>query len=124
MRRKFAEDVSRVVHDLGQLEVVSVKVASETASAEAQQTTAKAASGVYDVIQQKAAEECRGDFCQCVDKLATVLNKPPMAQETRAKLAAAVAVDKILSSEKQTEKIASARSYGRELVTEFLRDIL
>jgi len=124
MQRKFAKDVSCAVHELGQLETIAVKTASENASAEAQRTISMAASGIYDVIQQKAAEECAGDFCQCVDKVATTLQKPKMSVDAKTKLAAAVAVDTVLTEQPQTEKIARARAYGREFIAEFLREII
>ena len=122
--RKFAEEVSRLAHDIGRMDVIAVKVASENASLEAQTTCAKAASGLYDVIQEKAAAECDGDVCTLIEKMASSLELPAMTPGFKAKLAAAVAVDTTLSAQPSTTKIAGAQMYGREFIAELLREVL
>lgn len=122
--RKFAQEVSRLAHSIGKMDVIAVKVASENASLEAQQTCAKVASGLYDVIQERAVTECDGDVCTLVEKMAGVLELPSVTSDFKAKLTAAVAVDNALAAQPSTTKTANARLYGREFIAELLREVL
>lgn len=123
--RKFAEEISNLVHALGKMDVLAVKVASETACMEAQQTCAQAAYGIYDVMQKRAQEECDGDMCTLVEKMAYALGKPGVVTPVfKAKLASAIAVDTALSKQPAPPKTAALRAYGREYVTELLREVL
>lgn len=122
--RKFAQKVSHLVHDIGRMDVLAVKVASENGSLEAQQTCAQAASGLYDVMQKEAEDKCGGDFCVLVEKMAQALELPPVSPELKAKIAAAVVVDNTLGQAPQTVKTARARLYGREFIAELLREAI
>jgi len=122
--RKFAQEVSGLVHSIGKMDALAVKVASENASLEAQQTCAKVASELYDVIQERAVTECDGDVCTLVDKMANALELPDVTPDFKAKLAAAVAVDNALAAQPTTTKTANARSYGREFIAELLREVI
>jgi len=122
--RKFAQEVSRLAHSVGKMDALAVKVASEIASAEAQTTCAKVAHGLYDVMLEKAASDCDGDICMLVEKMAEALELPPLSPEMKAKIAAAAAVDASLDKVAQTEKTAAVRLFGREYVSELLREVL
>ncbi|RKY27899.1 MAG: hypothetical protein DRP83_01595 [Planctomycetota bacterium] len=122
--RKFAQDVSRLAHDIGKMDVLAVKVASENGSAEAQRTCAQVADGLYDVMLEKAASDCEGDVCVLVEKMAEALEMPAITLEFKAKLAAAAAVDAALSGKPLTKKTASAKLFGREFIAELLREVI
>jgi len=122
--RKFAEEVSRIAHSIGKMDVLAVKVASEVASAQTQATCAKVASGLYDVILEKAASDSEGDVCELVVKMAASLEMPEIPNEMKAKIAAAVAVDASLDRALKTEKTAAVRLFGREYISELLREVL
>jgi hypothetical protein len=122
--RKFAEDISRLAHSIGKMDVIAVKIASENGSMEAQQSCAKVANGLYDVILEKAASDCDGDVCDLVNKMATAMDLPELSLAMKAKLAAAVAVDESLSKVALNEKTAGARLFGREFIAELLREVL
>jgi hypothetical protein len=122
--RKFAEEVSRIAHDIGKMDTFAEKVASDMASFEAQSTSAKAASALYDVIAEKAASETSGDVAQLVEKMAGALkNTPVLAPEFKAKVACVVAIDHTLGKQR-TEKTAKAQAYGREFFSSLLREVL
>lgn len=122
--RKFAEEVSRLVHSVGKMDAIAVKVASEVASVQAQGACAQVADGLYDVMLEKAAEECDGDVCKLVVKMAQALALPEVSADMRAKIAAADAVDTMLRSVTPSEKVANMRRYGREFISELLREVL
>jgi len=117
---KFAAEVSHLVHAIGGLDTLAEKTASENASREAQQTCCLAADNLYAVIQKKASEECEGDLCRLVSKMAQALEKPPLTTEQYVKLAAAVEVDKVLCG----TKTAEIRAFGREFFVSLLREVL
>ena len=130
--RAFTEEFARTLHDLRTLEEIGVK----TASAEITYLTAhgvqRGASDLYDVLVKKAEDEFPGETHErqvdvTVVKMAMLLGKPVPSPILRAKIAAAVAIDELLTSFLRTEpaenraKLAETRAYGREFVTELLR---
>jgi hypothetical protein len=117
---KFASDVSKLVHDIGSLDTIAEKTASENASRESQAACCQAADALYGVMQKKAAEECNGDMCGLVTKMAQLLGKPTLTTEQYVKLAAAVEVDKVLCG----PKTAEVRAFGREFFATLLREVL
>ena len=117
---KFASDVSKLIHDIGSLDTIAEKTASENASNESQLTCCQASDALYAVMQKKAAEECDGDVCLLVTKMAQLLGKPSLTTEQYVKLAAAIEVDSILVG----PKTAEVRAFGREFFASLLREVL
>lgn len=128
----FAHEVSTLLHNLGHLDTLAIKVASVEDSQDLQTTTAIGSDKLYNVIYKKAEEvmpegPAHWQFTTFIDKLAMLLGKPEMTEEQTLKLGSAVAVDVALSSVMETNNIskyAEARAYGREYIMELLRGIL
>lgn len=132
--RLFATKVAEILRDLGQLETLAVKVASDKSSQEAQVTQCKASSHLYTVMMKEASqlpeEHPWQQVVSLTEKMAACLDKPELTNEYRAKLAAAVTVDDVLSKQLETiegeehTKIATLILYGREYIAELLREAL
>jgi len=132
--RQFALDVVAQLNSLTQLEKLAVQVPSERSSAEAQYTQAVASDQLYAVICKQAAEEPAlnkwEQVCDLTDKLARVLDKDPLSNDVKAKLAAAVIVDDTFTSqlkaasEDERVKVATTQLYGREFMVDLLKGIL
>ena len=129
--RQFAQKVASLLTELKQLETVAIKTASEKVSKEAQKTQAKASSYLYDVIKKEAAILPGAEHNQVlalVNKMAAILGKPGVSNDTKSKLAAAVLVDKTLftrlGTTQEKEKVASCILYGREHIADILQEIL
>lgn len=133
----IATEIRRLVHNIRDMETIGVKIASVEGSAQAQQTVVQASTGLYNVMTKCAAEYIPGDMPQhkrmttFIDKVASVLGLPTIADTTKLKLASAVAADDaltdVMSQEKdptQHAKLAEARAYGREFVMELLQGVL
>jgi|GEM_PF-2295633 len=133
---KFATEISRLVHDIGKMETIAVKVASAENSYDAQAATAVASSGLYDVIIKRATDESAETpnykpVVACVKKMAQYLGKPPVDAQQCLKIAAAVAADDALSEilpktadEGEQRKLAAMQMYGREYFVELLRGVI
>jgi hypothetical protein len=131
----FAQEVSQLVHSIGQMDTLAVKVASAEDSHLAQVTVAEASNRLYNVMQKKASEVIKGDqprhlkVAVLVNEVATTLGKAPLSEEQNLKIASVVAVDEALTEMLKTAgvvdlKYAEARAYGREYLMEILRGIL
>jgi len=132
-----AAEISQLVHSIGKMEDIGVKVASAECSALAQVTNAKASTALYNVITKCAQEFVPGDMpnhCRMVlfaEKTASVLGRPEISAAQRLKLASAVATDDALTDVlAQTQdiaectKLAEARAFGREFMMEILRGVI
>jgi hypothetical protein len=129
--RQFAQKVASLLTELQQLETIAVKTASEKASSAAQKTQAEASSCLYDVIKKEASTQsgnAHDKMLILVGKMASVLGKPAMTNDTKSKLAAAVLVDQALHTRlgatQEKDKVASCILYGREHIAEILKGIL
>lgn len=133
--RAFTEEFSRTLHDLRLLEEIGVKTASTEITYLTANGVQRGASDLYDVLVKKAEEEFPGETHErqidvAVVKMAMLLGKSVPTPATRAKIAAAVVVDDLLTSFLRTEtpedqvKIAETRAYGREFLTELLRKVI
>jgi len=132
-----AAEISQLVHSIGVLETVGVKIASAEGSAFTQRTNAQASSALYNVIVKCAQEFVPGEMphhykmVSFIDKTAEVLNKPAFLQAHRHKLAAAVAADdaltdvmSITTDDDARMKLAESRAFGREFIMEILRGVI
>jgi len=129
----FATEVSQLVHSLGEMDNLAVKIAAAE-SAQAQHTVAKGSVALYDVIVKKAQDlskkELPGHFkvAWCINQMAAALGKPPLTADTNLKIASVVAVDEtltsMLSAYPNDLKYAEARAYGREYLMEILRGVI
>ncbi len=134
--RSFAAEVSRVVHDLGSLEIMAIKTASLDDCALTQEAIALSSEGVYGVIVKRACDEARVSGANhfgvvgYIVKMAQALGRPAPSNHLRAKLAAVVLADSALVEAQRTStasektKYASARKFGQEYFVELLREVL
>jgi len=132
-----AAEISHLVHSIGKMEEVGVKVASADCSAIAQATNAKASTALYNVITKYAQEFVPGEMPNhyrmvlFADKTASVLGRPAIPAAQRLKLAAAVVSDDALTDvlgrtpiSPEYTKLAEARAFGREFVMDILRGVI
>lgn len=132
-----AAEISQLVHAIGKMEEIGVKVAAADCCALAQTTNAKASTALYNVINKCAQEFVPGDMpnhfrmVQFADKTASVLGRPAMSCAQRLKLASAVASDDAITEiisltpgAHEREKLAEAQAFGREFVMEILRGVV
>ncbi len=132
-----AAEISQLVHSIGDMETVGVKIASAEGSAFTQRTNSYASSALYNVITKCAQEFVPGEMphhsrmVSFIDKTASVLGRPVIPQEYQHKLASAVAADDAFTDALQLtpdgderEKLAEARAFGREFVMEILRGVI
>lgn len=130
-----AHEVSRVVHNLGTLDVYAEKTAEDNDVVALGTCTAQAANALYGVMAKEAEFLPDGSnpfrMCRAITKLARDLGKDPPDAVTQLKIAAAVAVDDtfnqvlqsdIIDSEKA--KVAELQAYGREYLAEILRGVI
>jgi hypothetical protein len=131
----FANEFSHTLHSLRMLDEVDVKTASAEATVMAAEGVIRGSNALYAVLTKTAADEYprknRHEQIDClVQKMATLLGKPEVSADTRAKIASAVVIDDLLSSFLRTEnpkehiKLAEIRSYGREFLMDLLRTVL
>lgn len=116
------------IHDyiraIGVLDTAAVKIASdENGCILAQKTAATASDGLYSIMRKEAGLADGADnvtrMCDWADKFAAAYGKK-ISEETRLKLAAAIAVDESIH-ESDDPKLAEARFMGREFILELLR---
>ncbi len=132
-----AAEICQLVHDIGSMETIGVKIASAEGSAVAQHTVARASTALYSVIDKSASDYVppgmphHQQMTTFIDKVAAVLGRPEVPREVRHKIASAVAADDaltdVMSQEKnpvEYTKLAEARAFGREFVMELLRGVL
>jgi len=132
-----AAEISQLVHSIGDMETVGVKIASAEGSALTQRTNSYASGALYNVIVKCAEDFVPGEMphhykmVSFIDKMASVLNKPAFPQAYMHKLAAAVAADdaltdvmSITSDEDERTKLAESRAFGREFIVEILRGVI
>ena len=132
-----ATEIRQLVHNLGTLDNLGVKVASVGGSVEAQRTVADVSNGLYNVMVKSASINVPGEMPHhqrmviFMDKVASVLNQPAIPAEVRLKIASASAADEALTTVMQhtpdvveRAKLAEARSFGREFMLELLRGVL
>lgn len=128
----FAHEVSQLVHSVGTMDTLAIKIASAEGSQLAQTTVAVCSDQLYNVIYKKASETMppgpdHWRFTTFINKLAMLLEKPVLTEEQNLKIASAIATDVALSEVMQTNsnpKLAEARTYGREYLIELLRGVL
>lgn len=130
----FATEVSQLVHSLGEMDTLAVKVASAEDSSAAQQAVAQGSDHLYDVISKTAQEENPKDLpghykvALLVNRMSEVLGKGKLSSDTNLKLASVAAADEALSAlleaEPNNTKYAEMRSFGREYMMEILRGVL
>jgi hypothetical protein len=132
-----AAEISQLVHSIGDMETVGVKIASAEGSAITQHTNSYASSALYNVIVKCAEDFVPGEMphharmVSFIDKTASVLNKPVFSQAYMRKLAAAVVADdaltdviSITSDDGERVKLAEAQAFGREFIMEILRGVI
>ena len=133
----IASDIRNLVHDIGSMEFIGVKVASAETSAIAQNTVKEASSGLYTVMTKSASENVLGDMPHhqrvvlFMDKVASVLRLPEIPAPVRLKMASVVAADDAITDVMsntpdvvERAKLAEARSFGREFMVELLKGVL
>lgn len=132
----FASEVSELVHGIGALDEVGVKVAEADVASVSQLAAAHSSNMLYDVIYKQAMAETPVDWpnhfrvASFVSKMASTLRKPEVQSSQMHKMAAAVKVDDSLTSIMPTasgeglQKLAEVRSFGREYFMELLREVL
>lgn len=130
-----AHEVSRVVHNLGTLDVYAEKTAEDRDVVDIGVCAAQSAHVLYGVMAKEAEFMPDGSnpfrMCRTVVKLARDLGKDPPDALAQLKIATAVAVDDtfnqvlqsdIIDSEKA--KVAELQAYGREYLAELLRGVI
>ena len=134
----FSYEVSRVVHQLGDADQVSIKLADAESVGDLQYSVAEGSNIIYDVMEKKASEVTPGDLPQhrrmtlLVEKMAHDLGVPQVGADTLHKLAAVVEADRALSATLDAEemsdadrvKLSSLRMFGREYFMELLRGVV
>jgi hypothetical protein len=102
MLYKRAYCIQQVLNALANIESNSIKVASSDECRQFQKTAQDIAYLLYDVMIKTAADYCSDipegpvRITTLVEKMAQILSKPRVANETLLKIAAAVEVDKAL----------------------------
>lgn len=130
-----AHEVSRIVHNLGTLDVYAEKTAEEQDTLALGECTAQAANALYGVMAKEAEFISDGSnpfrMCRVVTKLARELGRDLPDVLTQLKIASAVAVDdtfnQVLESElpdSEKAKVAELQMYGREYLAEILRGVI
>lgn len=133
----FASEVSSLVHQLGTLDDIAVKVASPDQSYLAQYSVKQGSSLLYDVIVKEALhrsgpqETNHAPVVDFVKKMAHVLGKKVPDDVLQTKLAATVVIDDALTNlirqesdgTKQAE-LRETQEFGREFFAELLRKII
>ena len=90
----FAAEVSGVIHQIGEMDQVSTKLASAECTADIQQSVADGAHIIYSVMEKKAAEYTPANLPEhrrmtlLVEKMAAALRKPDVPADVMHKLAA------------------------------------
>lgn len=136
MLHKFAKELSVLLTEHVALDTISIKTAGDVCS-DLQDTVAKSASAIYDVIEKKACEDnvkskpSHEQITNLVSKLATVLNRPKVQKEHLLKIAGAVITDEALSKTRREEtdraklnKLAELQSFGREFFCKLLNEVI
>ena len=129
----FATEVSQLVHSLGEMDSLAVKVASAESS-QAQKTVAQSSVALYDVILKKAQDLSQEDYPQhlklaaCINCMANALGREALTPDTNLKIASVASVDEALTSmldkDPDNAKYAEMRAYGREYLMEILRGVI
>ena len=133
--RNVATEVSRLVHSLGEMDNLAIKIASNDASQTAQEAVAKGSSALYDVIHKTAEDITDSQYpthyrvTLCLNKIAQLLGRQPFPAPLNLKIASIVAVDEALSVMRnsgtdETQKYAEMQLSGREYLMEVLRGVI
>ena len=122
----IASDIRDILTTHGMLEYVSMKVASEEATYQAQLGVAKIANEVTEYLYR----ESKGDILGLVEKFAAENNRA-LTPDDKVKIAAALTVDEALTKAASADltvdtrnELVATRTYGREVLAEILRGVL
>lgn len=129
----FAINIRQIIQDLGDIDDIATKVASDQTSCEAQQLLKQGANALY---AQLVREACYNDLSSTpthtkvvtlVNKVAEALGYPELNSQDNLELAAMTVADDALSNVLESapnEKLAEARAFGREYFVTLLQRIL